>query len=80
MDALITSWDQPDFSSQAVGGKARALAGAADASFNIPAWIVVLPGATERLLAPGAIDLLTRGDKGGAAKRSAAPISFHRRR
>lgn len=68
MDALITAWDQPDFSSQAVGGKARALAHAAGARFNIPAWIVVLPSATERLLAPGAIDLLTRGDKGEPPK------------
>ena len=68
MDALITSWDQPDFSSQAVGGKARALAHAAGARFNIPAWIVVLPSATERLLIPGAIDLLTRGDKGEPPK------------
>ena len=68
MDALITAWDQPDFSSQAVGGKARALANAAGARFNIPAWIVVLPSATERLLAPGAIDLLTRGDEGEPPK------------
>jgi rifampicin phosphotransferase len=68
MDALITAWDQPDFSSQAVGGKARALAHAAGSRFNIPAWIVVLPGATERLLAPGANDLLTRGDKGEPPK------------
>jgi rifampicin phosphotransferase len=70
MDALITAWDQPDFSSQPVGGKARALAHAAGARFNIPAWVVVLPSATERLLAPGTIDLLTRGDKGESPKEA----------
>lgn len=68
MDALVTAWDQPDFSAQTVGGKARALAHAAGAKFNIPAWVVVLPSATERLLAPGAIDLLVDGDKREPAK------------
>jgi hypothetical protein len=70
MDALVTIWDQPDFTSWAVGGKARALAHAARAGFKIPAWIVVPPNAVERFLAPGAIASLTGRDKGESAKEA----------
>ncbi len=70
MDPLVTIWDQPDFTSWAVGGKARALAHAARAGFKIPAWIVVPPNAVERLLAPGARDRLMGRDKGESAKEA----------
>jgi pyruvate,water dikinase len=70
MDALVTIWDQPDFTSWAVGGKARALAHAARAGFKIPAWIVVPPNAVERFLAPGAIDRLTGREKGESANEA----------
>src|SRR5258708_3490890 len=77
MDPLVTIWDQPDFTSWAVGGKARALAHAARAGFKIPAWIVAPPNAVERLLAPGARDRLMGPRYRRVSKRSVnQPISL----
>src|SRR5258708_10043315 len=70
MDPLVTIWDQPDFTSWAVGGKARALAHAGRAGFKVPACIVVRPNAGEWLLAPGARDRLMGRDKGESAKEA----------
>ena len=62
MESLIAAWDQPDFATRIVGGKARALAAAAVAGFKIPRWIVIPPRAIEHFLPASLVSELSHAD------------------